>query len=466
MASANTSFAGSGHISADVLVIGGGIMGLWGAMKAADAGLSVILVDAGEVGGGASGGLLGALFPWMPDRWDEKKQYQFDALISLPAEIARLERETGLNANFRRAGRIVPLPRPHLREIALRHQRDADTNWHQGDHRFHWHVRDGEPEGAYIDPTACAAGYVLDTLAARVEPRALITVLKAWLLRQPNVQIFEHAKVERLDAAKGRAELSVAHPPLSLRDISPTRGESRSLDTPHRPNSTLKTRREVAPATLPPCGGDVRQDRGGYAASPTTTITFSHALIASGATSFPILQSLMSPLPKPLGQGVKGQAALLKADLDPALPVVFLDGVYVVPHEGGRAAIGSTSENHYDNPFSTDHQLDAVIEKARALIPALRSAPIIERWAGIRPKAIGRDPLVGPVPGRPNIIAFTGGFKISFGMAHRLADSALDHVLGRNTAPLPENFTLEGQLRPFESAAPVRPGAMPDGEAV
>ncbi|CAN7440290.1 NAD(P)/FAD-dependent oxidoreductase [Rhizobium sp. LjRoot254] len=446
MASAENSLSSSGQLSTDVLVIGGGIMGLWGAVKAADAGLSVILVDAGEVGGSASGGLLGALFPWMPDRWDEKKQYQFDALVSLPGEIARLERETGLNANFRRAGRIVPLPRPHLRDIALRHQRDAETNWHQGAHRFHWHVRDGEPEPAYIDPTACAAGYVLDTLAARVEPRALIAVLKAWLMRRANVRIIEHARLERLDAGRGRAEFSMAHPPLSLRDISPTRGESRPLGASHLPSSSPESGRDVAPSILSPCGGDVRQDRGGYAADGAITITFSHTLIAAGATSFPILQSRMPPLPKPLGQGVKGQAALLKADLDPGLPVVFLDGVYVVPHEGGFAAIGSTSENHYDDPFSTDHHLDAVIEKARALFPALRDAEVIERWAGVRPKAIGRDPLVGPLPSNPNVIALTGGFKISFGMAHRLADSALDHVLGRSTAPLPENFTLSGQM--------------------
>jgi glycine oxidase len=386
MASANSSPSGSGQLSTDVLVIGGGIMGLWGAVKAVDAGLSVILIDAGEVGRGASGGLLGALFPWMPDRWDAKKQYQFDALVSLPGEIARLERDTGLTANFRRAGRIVPLPKPHLREIALRHQRDADTNWHQGEHRFHWHVRDGEPEGAYVDPAACAAGYIHDTLAARVEPRALMAMLKAWLLRQPTVRIVEHAGLGRLDAEQGRTELT------------------------------------------------------------ETSITFSHALVAAGAASFPILESLMPSLPKPLGQGVKGQAALLKVDLDPTLPVVFLDGVYVVPHEGGFAAIGSTSENHFDDPLSTDHQLDTVIEKARTLIRALRDAEVIERWAGIRPKAIGRDPLVGPVPGHTNVIALTGGFKISLGMAHRLADSALDYILGRNTAPLPENFTLQGQM--------------------
>lgn len=372
----------------DILVVGGGIMGLWGALRAAEAGLSVTLIDAGEIGCGASGGVLGALFPWMPDRWDAKKQYQFDALVALPADIARLEALTGLTANFRRVGRIIPLPKPHLRDIALRHQRDAEVNWRAGDQRFHWQLREGAPDAVVIDPDSGAAGHVFDSFAARVEPRALVRLLRAALEMQPKVRIIERAGLESLDAAQGRAE----------------------------------------------------------SAGRPEPITFSHALIAAGTASFPILQSLLPTLPKPLGQGVKGQAALLRAELDPASPVVFLDGLYVVPHEGGLAAVGSTSENNFVDPASTDAQLDDVIARARNLMPALRNAEIVERWAGIRPKAIGRDPLVGPMPGHPNIIALTGGFKISFGVAHRLALSALDVVLARNVAPLPPSFTVEGQL--------------------
>eukprot|EP01035_Chromulina_nebulosa_P069165 gene69165-94793_t len=117
--------------SADILVVGGGIMGLWGAVKAAQAGLSVILIERDRTGCGASGGLMGAMFPWMPDRWDEKKQFQYEALTSLPAELAVLEAATGLSAGFRRSGRIIPLPRPHLRTIALRHEADARAHWQQ-----------------------------------------------------------------------------------------------------------------------------------------------------------------------------------------------------------------------------------------------------------------------------------------------------------------------------------------------
>lgn len=371
----------------DILVIGGGVMGLWSAVKAADAGLTVALVEAGRIGGGASGGLMGAMFPWMPDRWDDKKRFQYEALTTLPEELLRLEQETGLSAGFRRSGRIIPLPKPHLRTIALRHQVDALANWHQGDHRFFWHVVDTPPVEDHIAAEFAAAGYVHDTLAARLAPRDLIALLRAWLSSRPNVTLLENTAVGRLDPISGRATLA--------------------------------------------CGREIR---------------FDYVLVAAGAESFPILESLMPQLPKPLGQGVKGQAALLGADLDPNLPVAFLDGLYVVPHEDGRVAIGSTSENHYADPVSTDDQLDDIVVRARALVPALRDAPVIERWAGLRPKAIGRDPMIGPVPGRPNVIALTGGFKISFGMAHKLAAAALDYALGRTPAGLPANFTLAGQI--------------------
>ena len=70
-------------------------MGLWAAVHAERLGIQTLLVDAGRFGQGASGGLLGALMPHMPDKWSVKKQFQFDALVSLEKEIAALEAATG-----------------------------------------------------------------------------------------------------------------------------------------------------------------------------------------------------------------------------------------------------------------------------------------------------------------------------------------------------------------------------------
>ncbi|MGO7515517.1 FAD-dependent oxidoreductase, partial [Rhizobium ruizarguesonis] len=83
------------------------MMGLWAAVHAERRGIRTLIADDGRLGEGASGGLLGALMPHMPDRWSEKKQFQFDALVSLEAEITALEAETGLSAGYNRSGRLI-----------------------------------------------------------------------------------------------------------------------------------------------------------------------------------------------------------------------------------------------------------------------------------------------------------------------------------------------------------------------
>ena len=77
---------------------------------------------------------------------------------------------------------------------------------------------------------------------------------------------------------------------------------------------------------------------------------------------------------------------MLKADLDSALPVIFMDGLYIVPHDNGLVAVGSTSENSFSDPLSNDDLLDDLLHRARAVVPLLAGAPVVERWAGLRPK--------------------------------------------------------------------------------
>ncbi|MDH4411794.1 MAG: FAD-binding oxidoreductase, partial [Rhizobium sp.] len=265
---------------------------------------------------------------------------------------------------------------------AERHSREALTNWCQQGRDFAWSVLDESPFADWPSREFCGAGAVLDTFAGRVSPRALTTAIRACLQKTGRVRILEGATVRSIDA-DGRQVLL----------------------------------------------------------SDGASIAFGDLLVAAGVGSFSLLDTIGPALRKPLGRGVKGQAALLKADLAADLPLLYLDGLYVVPHEGGFVAIGSTSENRYDDPFSTDVQLDALIAEARQLAPVLETAEVIERWAGLRPKAIDRDPMVGPHPDHPHVHALTGGFKVSFGIAHLLAGAALDALDGK-TLPLPHSFSL------------------------
>jgi hypothetical protein len=62
---------------------------------------------------------------------------------------------------------------------------------------------------------------------------------------------------------------------------------------------------------------------------------------------------------------------------------------------------------------------------------------MVRRWANVRPRAVGRDPMLGPVPAAPHVLAMAGGFKISFGIAHRMADCliALTSAKGSRMCP-------------------------------
>lgn len=145
-----------------------------------------------------------------------------------------------------------------------------------------------------------------------------------------------------------------------------------------------------------------------------------------------------------VGNGVKGQAALLDCDLG-AVPQIFADGLHIVPHRDGTVAIGSTSERDYDDPTGTDAQLDTLIDKARHWVPALRDAPVIERWAGLRPRAKSRAPMIGPHPLKPGAFIANGGFKIGFGMAPICAELLADLILEGHDA-IPESFRPEASF--------------------
>lgn len=134
------------------------------------------------------------------------------------------------------------------------------------------------------------------------------------------------------------------------------------------------------------------------------------------------------------GGGVKGQSALL-AFAAPDQPQVFADGLHIVPHGDGTVAIGSTSERDVLDT-GTDAQLEALIAKARAICPVLADAPVVDRWAGIRPRAPSRAPIVGPWPGRPGHYVANGGFKIGLAMAPAVAAMLADLILeGRDRIP-------------------------------
>ena len=370
-------------LSCDLLVVGGGVFGLWIARHAALWGLDTILIEKDRVGSGASGGLLGALIPHLPERWDAKKQFQFEALSALPGLVRAIEEETGLDCGYRRCGRLMPLWKEAFSDIAAKQTAEAEQNWNTPETGFRWEIVDQPPLEGWPAADAMPLGLVVDTLSARIDPRSFLAALRRSI--ENRVRIIE--------------------------------GEAFAA-----------------------CADGVVGTTGGK------RITAGRVALSAGYETFPILGQLLGGDAASYGRPVKGQAALLEAKLDDDLPLVFHDGTYVIVHDGGRVAVGSTSEPRFDAPYSTNAALDAVLDKARRLCPAIAGAPVLERWAGLRPRAVGRDPMIGVLPDHPEIIVATGGFKITFGVAHKMAECVVDLATG-GTPDLPESFRLAAHLK-------------------
>jgi glycine oxidase len=175
------------------------------------------------------------------------------------------------------------------------------------------------------------------------------------------------------------------------------------------------------------------------------------------ATGWQGLERLSREFGRPVGGGVKGQAMVLGFTPPPpetpppahpappgaGRPQIFADGVHVVAHAGGRVAVGSTSERDWTTPTATDAGLDTVHARAIAALPILAGAAVLERWAGVRPRAASRMPVLGAHPHRSGVFVANGGFKIGFGLAPLVGEIMADLVLdGCDRIPAP--FRLAG----------------------
>jgi hypothetical protein len=132
-------------------------------------------------------------------------------------------------------------------------------------------------------------------------------------------------------------------------------------------------------------------------------------------------------------EGAGRRADATSADL----PQLYAEGLHIVPHADGTVAVGSTSEREWDDPTATDTQLDAVIARARAACPALRDAPVIERWAGIRPRARSRAPILGPTRCGPGNSSPMAASRSASAWRRLVATLMADLVVEASTASRP-----------------------------
>ena len=342
----------------EITVRGAGIFGLSSAWALARRGARVRVLDPFGVGAGASGGLVGALAPHVPETWNDKKAFQLESLLMAGDWWAEVAEAGGVDPGYARTGRLQPLADAAAVAMARARAEGARGLW-QG--RATWSVVGAEALPPGWRPESATGLYVHDTLTARIHPRRALAALVA-ALRACDVPVLTGPAAAAADSATG----------------------------------------------------------------PT--------LWATGVAG---LRDLRVARPS-----VKGQAVLLgHAAAD--RPQLFVAGLHIVPHADGTVAVGSTSEPGVETT-TTDAQADALVARARAVLPDLAAAPVLDRWAGLRPRAPSRAPMLGPWPGRPGHFIANGGFKIGFGVAPRVAETMADILLDGTAAAIPDGWGVPG----------------------
>ncbi len=162
------------------------------------------------------------------------------------------------------------------------------------------------------------------------------------------------------------------------------------------------------------------------------------------ATGAEDLFHISKRLKLPFGNGVKGQAALFDLDRRDCAQV-FAQTMHFIPHADGTLAVGSTSERTYEDGTSTDENLHKLITDARDVLEDLKTAKVIQTWAGVRPRTKSRAPVLGKHPLYPNAYIANGGFKIGLGMAPKVAEIMSDFIL-EGIENIPEDFRPEKSL--------------------
>ncbi|MET8979764.1 glycine oxidase ThiO [Streptomyces sp. NPDC004539] len=377
----------------DVLVVGGGVIGLVTAWRAAQRGLRAAVLDP-EPGGGAAQVAAGMLAAVTELHHGEQTLLGLNLASArrYPDFVAELTEATGYDVGYRRCGTLAVAldadDRAHLRELhALQQRSGLESEWLSGREcrRLEPMLAPGVRGGLRVDGDH------------QVDPRRLAAAL---VVACERAGVALHRKwAERLEVAGGRAT--------------------------------------------------------GVHARGGTFFGAGQVVLAGGSLSGRLagVPDAVRPPVRP----VKGQVLRLAvpAAYAPFLSrtvraVVRGSQVYLVPRANGELVVGATSEEQGWDTTVTAGGVYELLRDAHELVPGITELPLTETRAGLRPGSPDNAPLLGPT-GLPGLLLATGHHRNGVLLTPVTGD-ALAHALTSGELPeearpfTPRRFTAASLL--------------------
>jgi glycine oxidase len=384
----------------DVLIVGGGVIGMSIAWRAAQQGLSVVVADP-RPGQGATHAAAGMLTPIAEAAYAEREMFALgqDSLRRYPDFITELQNATGLPTGFRQAGTLqVAYDGDDLALLA--EMRVLQESF--GVHLEQLTARECREAEPMLDPSV--RGGLLAHDDGSVDPRLLTVALH---------------KAAQSSGARLVREL--------VAEICCTAGRA-----------------------------------SGARLADGSVITARWIVLAAGweSAALPGLPASVAPPVRP----VKGQIIRLKmtsstsaAGLPPGLLLRTVRGlvrgssVYLVPRDSGELVIGATQEELGPDTTVTAGGIWELLRDARTLVPGITELELQDVTAGLRPGTPDNAPVLGPSE-LPGLVLATGHFRAGVLLAPVTADTIATYL--RTGAPDPIWAAFGAGRFPARAASP------------
>ncbi len=377
--------------TSDIVIIGGGIIGLSVADRLAGAGAGVTVLERGTCGRESSWAAAGVLKPGNPNRRGPMQQLHRDGLDMFPEFCADLRERSGIDPEYLACGSLELLFDDQRFRMARSEERaGAERGMLMPDGQSEWQML-AVDDARELEPLVAGdcRGVLLNRFSAQVRnPRLLQALIK--VCRARGVRILE------------------------------------------------KT-----PAT----GLALEGDRVTGVLTEAGPIPTGRVVVCAGAWSSQIAPALTQTVPT---SPVRGQVVLLDASGASHARfehIVTRKGCYLVPRSDGLVLVGATVEHEsgFDRR-TTAAGVSRLMQDALSLVPGLADAGVAAMWTGLRPVTPDRRPVVGPVPGVKGLLAATGHYRTGLALAPVTAEIVADLVLHGGSERdasvcLPERFT-------------------------
>jgi glycine oxidase len=332
----------------EVLIIGGGSIGLATGFELLRRNIPVTLLERGTAGRGTSWQAAGMLAPDAEIGFEELELYKLnrESLRRWPDFVDRVEASSGQSVDYRDEGTlIVADDRDHAEALRRRYEfqreQGLEVEWLTSEE-----AREIEP---YLAPQLAAAVY--SPSDHQVDNRLLVDALRTAF----------------------KAEGGTLHENTPVSAVRPD------------------------------------ADRPSVVTEDGSRITGGHVVVAAGVWSREL--EGLTPEAQPPVRPVKGQSMQLRrARAFDLQHVVRGPEAYLAPKSDGRVVIGATSEEMGFDTTVTAGGLYDLLEGAWEVVPGIRDLPVEETWAGLRPASRDHAPLLGP-SAAPGVVMATGHYR-------------------------------------------------------